>query len=92
MNLWPNEVGVGWLCRCEGIVWEPTKKRAHTQLVREHSVTVVSARWAIVDWPSDLMSGVSVRELISDYKKKKKKPTADGKWIVEHFSQILARK
>ena len=33
-----------------GIVWEPIRKRAHKQLVREHSVTVVSARWATVDW------------------------------------------
>ena len=30
--------------RCPGIVWDPIRKRAHTQLVREHSVTVVSAR------------------------------------------------
>ena len=27
-----------------GIVWEPIRKRAHAQLVREHSDTVVSAR------------------------------------------------
>ena len=47
----PNEVGVGWLCRCTGIVWEPNRKRAHTQAGREHSVTVVSARWATMDWP-----------------------------------------
>ena len=45
-----TEVGVGWLCRCPGIVWEPIRKRAHTQLVREHLVTVVSVRWATVDW------------------------------------------
>ena len=32
------------LCRYPGIVWEPIRKRAHTQLIREHSVTVVSAR------------------------------------------------
>ena len=47
---WPNEVGMGWLCRCPGIVWEPIRKQAYTQLVRKHSVTVVSARWATVDW------------------------------------------
>ena len=34
------------------------------QLVREHSATVVSARWAPVDWPG-LKNGISVRELIS---------------------------
>ena len=47
---WPNEVGVGWLCHCPGIVWEPIRKLAHTQLIRKHLVTVVSARWATVDW------------------------------------------
>ena len=26
---WPNEVEMGWLCRCPGIVWEPIRKRAH---------------------------------------------------------------
>ena len=36
--------GVGWLCRCPGIVWESTQKWAHTRLVREHSATVVSGR------------------------------------------------
>ena len=40
----------GWLCHCSGIVWKPIWKRAHTKLVREHSATVVSARWAIVNW------------------------------------------
>ena len=45
-----NEVGVGWLCHRPSIVWELIKKRAHTQLVREHSATAVSARWATVDW------------------------------------------
>ena len=34
-----REVGVGWLCRCPGIVWEPIQKRAYTQLVREHSLS-----------------------------------------------------
>ena len=50
-----NEVGLGWLCRCPGIVWEPIRKQAHTQLVREHSVTVVSARWDVMDrfWPKE---------------------------------------
>ena len=47
---WPNEVRVGWLCHCLGIVWEPYRKRAHMQLVRKHSVRVVSACWVSVDW------------------------------------------
>ena len=50
IQLWPTEVGVSWQLRCPGIVWEPIWKRAHMQLVREHSTTVVSARWATVDW------------------------------------------
>ena len=31
-------------------VWKSIRKRAHTQLVLENSVTVISARWATVDW------------------------------------------
>ena len=48
-----SEVGAGWLCSCPGIVWEPIGKQAHMQLIREHSVTVNSARWASMDssWP-----------------------------------------
>ena len=43
----PNlEVGVGWLCCCPGIVWEPMQTPAHKQLVREHLATVILARWA----------------------------------------------
>ena len=60
---------MSWLCRCQGIVWEPMRTRAQTQLVREHSVTVVSAYWATVDW-SWHKSGISVRELILTLKKK----------------------
>ena len=63
---------MGWLSRCPGIVWEPIRKQVHTQLVREHLVTVVSAHWATVDW-SWHKSGISVRELISTLKKRKKR-------------------
>ena len=38
---------------------------AHTQLVREHSVTVVSVRLATVQTDPGINSGISVRELIS---------------------------
>ena len=47
---WRNEIRVGWPRRCLCIVWEPIRKRAHTQLVRELSVTVVSAFWATMEW------------------------------------------
>ena len=47
---WPNEVRVGWLSRCPGKAWGPIRKRAHMQLVLEHSATVISAFLAIVDW------------------------------------------
>ena len=33
----------------KSIVWEPIRKQAHTQLVREHSATAISACWATVD-------------------------------------------
>ena len=45
----PNEAGEDGQCRCPSIVRELIRKRAHTQFVREHSITVVSARWATVD-------------------------------------------
>ena len=47
---WPKEIGVFLLCRSPGIVREPIRKRAHTQLVREHTATVVSVRSATVYW------------------------------------------
>ena len=31
-------------------VWEPIRKRAHTQFLREHSAAVVSTCWATLDW------------------------------------------
>ena len=34
----------GLTYRCPGIVWEPIRKLAHTQHIRDHSVTVISAR------------------------------------------------
>ena len=73
---------VGWLCRCAGIVWEPIRNRAHMQLVREHSVTVVSAHWATVDWswPKEWNKCV----LGNLYFRKIRKKRAGGKWIVEH--------
>ena len=63
---------MGWLSRCPGIVWELIRKQVHTQLIREHLVTVVSAHWATVDW-SWHKSGISVHKLISTLKKIKKR-------------------
>ena len=37
-----DDDGGGGYAACPGIVWEPIRKRAHTKLVREHSVTVGS--------------------------------------------------
>ena len=85
-TFWPNRVGMGWFCCCPGIVWEPVRKQAHTQLVREHLVTVITACWANVDWswPEEWNS---VRKLI--FTKKKKKSTG-REWIVKHSPKILA--
>ena len=46
----PSKVGVGLLCHCPGTVWEPVRRWACTQLVKEHLATVISACWATVDW------------------------------------------
>ena len=63
-------------------VWEPIRKWAHMQLIREHSATVVSAYWATVDWswPTEWIKCV---ELISISKKgkKKKKAQAGNEWL-----------
>ena len=45
-------------------MWEPNRKRAQTQRVREHSATVVQLAEPL--WTdSAVESGISVRELIS---------------------------
>ena len=38
-----------YAARCTGIVWKPTRKTS-SNAVREHSATIVAARWATVDW------------------------------------------
>ena len=65
---WPNKVRVGWLCRCPGIVWEPIRKWAHTQLVREHSASHLGllSHWS---WH---------KKWIYCFKKKKKKSRLGG--------------
>ena len=63
----------GWAhCRCPGRVWESIRKRAHTQLVRIHSVTVVSASWATVDWSRPKEWNYCARANLHLKKKKKK--------------------
>ena len=48
------------------------QETAHTQLIRKHWVTVISACWATVDW-SWPKSGISVLKLISTSEKKRRK-------------------
>ena len=83
---WPNKVGDGWLCRCPGIAWEPIRTWSHKQLVREHLVTVISARWATVDWswPKEWKWCAHANLHL------KKKKSADGEWIVQQSPKILA--
>ena len=86
MHIRPNDVGVGWLCRCPGIVWEPIRKRAYPNSsgnTRSQSSQVAEPLCT----DPGLKSGISVRELISKLKKKLKKrekKSAGGEWIVEH--------
>ena len=60
---------------CPGIVWEPNRKQAWTQLAREHSATVISAYWAT---DPGLQSGISVHDLSSLKKKKKHRQGVNG--------------
>ena len=78
---WPNEVGVGWLCRCPGIVWKPIRKQAHIQLVRECSSQLAEPQWT----DPGIKKGIYMRELISTLKKK-----ARQEWMIEHFPKLLA--
>ena len=88
---WPNEVRVGWLNHCQGIVWKLIWKQAHTQLVREHSATVVSAHWATVDW-SWLKEWNQCMWANLHFKKQNKKVQADNERsnILPNF--LLGRK
>ena len=56
------------------------------QLVREHSVTVVSARWATVDWSLPKEWNQRARANLHEIEK-----GAGREWIVEHSPKILAR-
>ena len=69
-----------------GTVWEPIRKRAHAQLVREHSPTGVSACWN-----PGIKRGISVHELISISKKEEKKKKKRQRWGMKNrtFSQVL---
>ena len=64
----------------------PSGKRAHTRFIREHSTTVISARWAPVDWSLAEKGGTGARKLISTYK------GAGGKWFLKLSPVILACK
>ena len=75
---WTNEVGVGWLCHCRGLVWEPIWKWAHMQLVKENSAMVVSAHWATVDWSRH--KEWKWRAWANLHFKREKKMQAGNKW------------
>ena len=89
---WPNEVAVGWLCCCPGIVWEPIRKLAHWQLIREHLVTVVSARAATVDWSWPKELNKCVQANLHCKKKKKEKKVQAGNELSNILPKILTRK
>ena len=61
----------------------------HTQLVMEHSASVVSARSATLNWSwHEEWREISMNELISTSKKKKK--NAGGEWMVAHSFKTLS--
>ena len=58
-------------------------KQAHTQLIRKHLATVISAGWAIVDWfwPKKVeMVSASWSPLKNKNRKKKKKKKKKRRW------------
>ena len=62
---WPNKVGVGWLCRCQGIEWELSGNELTHNLsgnIRPQSSLLVQQLW----------TDPGVHNLISTLKKKKK--------------------
>ena len=83
----PAKSKMGWLCCCAGIVWRPIRNRADMQLIREHSATVISARWATVDWswPMELNQCAQLNLHL-------KKKVQAGDDIIQHFPKILACK
>ena len=89
IHLWPNEVQC-----CPGIAWEPIRKGAHTQLIREHSVTVISAHLATVDWFWPKEWNYCVQANLPP-KKKYLKKSAGGEWLAtrrksHHHHSILS--
>ena len=74
---WLNEVGVGWLCCCPGKVWETSSHTTHQETLGHSHLSSLS------HWGTDpgLKSGISVCELISIKKKKKRR------WGMNDISQ-----
>ena len=72
------------------MVWKPTRKQAHMQLVREQSATVISAHWATVDWSWPKKWNQCTRPKLR-FKNKIKKG-AGGEWIVKQSPKNFARK
>ena len=67
---WPNEVEVGWLCCCQGIVWEPIRKtssRATRQGTFGHSRLSSLIHCGLI---LAFKSETGMRELIVTKKKK----------------------
>ena len=86
----PSGVGMGWLCCCPGIVWEPVRKQADTQIVRKHLATVVSACWASVDWSWHKEWNKCTRANLRF--QKKKKVQAKNEWLNILPKSLQARK
>ena len=87
MHPWPNEVRVGWLCHCPGIVWEPI----WNELTHNSSENTQPQPSQLAEplWTNPgVNSGISVCELISILKKKAR---AGNKWS-NILSKILASK
>ena len=76
----------GLLCHCLDIVWEPIRKQAKMQRINEHSATVISARWATVDWSKLEKKQNWCAQADLHFKNKQKKSTG-RKWTIKTFKK-----
>ena len=81
-------------CCCPGIAWRPNRNTS--SLVKECSSTVISARWATVDWFWRKVWNLHAQAYLhfktnKQKQNKQKKKSAGKKWFVEPSPKILAR-
>ena len=80
IDLWPNEVGVGWLY-CSNIVWEYIRKTSLHATHQGCSAMVVLVCWATVNWSLAWKSGIDAHKLISFFFLKEEGKKGRKNWL-----------